>query len=36
MVHAKFADESQNTQSIDYKHTYFAVFALKLSGLGVK
>lgn len=36
MVHVKLADESQNTQSTDYKQTYFAIFALKLSGLCVK
>ena len=36
MVHAKLADESQNTQSAEYKYIYFAVFALKLSDLCVK
>ena len=30
------ADESQNSQSIDYKHIRFAVFALKLFNLCVK
>ena len=29
MVHAKFADESQSTQSINYKRIYCAVFALR-------
>ncbi len=36
MVHAKLADETQNTQSTEYKYIYFAVFALKLSGLCMK
>jgi len=36
MAHAKLADESQNTQSIDYKPTCFAIFALILSDLCVK
>lgn len=36
IVHAKLANESQNTQSAECKYIYSAVFALKLPDLCVK